>query len=748
MSAELRSFTEINFKKLYVEILFRKAMVIAIVAVTFLIAFLYAHTLTPSYKSSVLLKVEQNSGAISEAGNLSSLLSNIPFIGGGQATPAEFEKTLIGSRFIIGKVVDRLSLDIVAKPRYFPLIGKLIYDRFDGAGVAKPLLWMNRFAWGGQEIQVESLSVASQLINKPLRLVALGQGKYVVYGKGRQKLVEGVVGQEVSSSKYHPLLKIKVTALDAKKGNQFIVEKNDLDKVLERLGKHYSILDPGAKGRSKSSGLLEVTYSSPTPSETIEFLNTLANTAYASGVKLLAQQAAQTLTFLNRQLPKTQEILKHSEEKLSDYQAKTGNVDITQQFQYMLKELSSRQKSLEELRLEKSDLLQKYTPKHPYVTTLNQKINEVSESIRQLEVKMHQLPISDKESVELLRNVKANNKLYLALLAKQQELNILKAGVRSNVKILNYASEPPLMVKPKRGAVYILGLMLGLFLSIGIVIFQLITSDKVTDVENMEAALGVAVQSVLPYSDKQKKVYDSLGSKAESGKNILAESFSREILVETMRSLRAGLQVELMQAESNIVSIMSMLPAAGKSFVCLNLAYLFSELGMKVLLIDADMRKGYLHRYFGIDSQPGLSQVLKGEVGYKDVLHKYKSSTLSFMPRGQHTNNASELISMRFNQLLHTVKKDYDLVFVDTAPVNLVADGIVAAASSGVNLLLIPSGLHSIQEISRCLNMFSKNNLATPVVVMNLSSKKTEKKYSYYQQKYYGYNSENYGYYE
>ncbi|MDF1760620.1 MAG: polysaccharide biosynthesis tyrosine autokinase [Coxiellaceae bacterium] len=741
----------LDFRRLAVEIKIHKWLIITVTSIFFCLALLYAHHKKPIYKSSVLIKVEAtNNAAMSVAGSLGSILGRFPFMGGGQANASLVEQTLMGSSFILGAVVEKLHLDVHAMPRKFPLIGGWIASSFKGSGIAAPFLGLRHFGWGGQKIEVDYLKVNTQYINKNLRLVANKRGHYTLYGPNGQKLLNGEVGKLAQSGRHNPAITVRVNELQASPGNYFSIRKTDLDRAIQQLKLRYKVTDIGSGDTRAHTGILKLVYLSRNPDSTILFLNTLADVAYESGAKLQAERAAQTLMFLNRQLPEIQSSLKASEAALSAYQAKSGNIDMGEQYRFLLRELSTSQATIEGLKLQRAELLQKYTSEHPYVVTLNSKIHEAQKAVTLLERKLHKLPITDKKAVQLLREVKTKNKLYLMLLARQQELRVLKAGVKSNIRILNYASTPPLMIPPSRVAFVLSGIFLGLMLSLLYILIKIFTNRTISDTSILEEKFGLDVKTVIPYSDKQVKLLEDMQQGGfPVGKSYLAsEVFPNTALVESLRSLRTNLQLNLMECSGKVISIFSLTPGVGKSFLSANISYLFSALNLRTLLIDTDLRKGYIHKYFHKSMEPGLTDLLMGTAGIDEVIKPYQNSTLSFMPRGKQINNTSDILSAKeFDEVVSWAKAKYDIIIFDTAPILLLTDAIVAAKNSDVNVMLLASEKHTASDLKAGLDIFSRNKLNLSGAILNFANYKSQNKYGSYAYHNYGYNNKYEGYY-
>jgi tyrosine-protein kinase Etk/Wzc len=185
---------------------------------------------------------------------------------------------------------------------------------------------------------------------------------------------------------------------------------------------------------------------------------------------------------------------------------------------------------------------------------------------------------------------------------------------------------------------------------------------------------------------------------------VLAKSDPSDPAIEALRSLRTNLQFALTESSSNIIAIEGPAPSVGKSFVACNFAHVLAAFGERVLLIDGDLRRGILHRAFGLDRAPGMSDVLSSDVTLSSALRHTAEPNLDFLSSGTHRPNPSEMLgSARLRQLLDQASSAYDLVLVDTPPVLAVTDAALVARCAGVNLLVLRSGEHNAREIKVAL---------------------------------------------
>jgi tyrosine-protein kinase Etk/Wzc len=332
---------------------------------------------------------------------------------------------------------------------------------------------------------------------------------------------------------------------------------------------------------------------------------------------------------------------------------------------------------------------------------------------------MRKLPLNELESARRMRDVKVANELYLAVLNKAQELKVVKEGTIGNVRILDAALVPVKPVSPNRPVTMLLSLVLGLVAGVVAAFAKHALDHAVEDPDALERTRGVAVSASVPHSLAQDAAEQT--SRADRRNLLLlASTAPKDLAVESLRSLRTSLQFALVEAPNAIVAIGGPAPGVGKSFVTANLAHLIGETGKRVLAVDADLRRGHLHRFFRLERGVGLSDAIAGEVPWQDAVRATQSANVSLLATGTLPPNPAELLgSDRFQRLLADLATRFDIVLVDTPPVLAVTDAALVARNAGVNLLVVRAGKHPMREISAALRQLGRNGVRVAGIVMN-----------------------------
>ncbi|PYA66370.1 polysaccharide biosynthesis tyrosine autokinase, partial [Serratia marcescens] len=189
----------------------------------------------------------------------------------------------------------------------------------------------------------------------------------------------------------------------------------------------------------------------------------------------------------------------------------------------------------------------------------------------------------------------------------------------------------------------------------------------------------------------------------------------------------------MMEAKNNILMVSGASPESGKSFTSTNLAVVVAQAGQRVLLIDADMRKGFLHRWLADDGHQGLSDLLVGNVMAEQAVRKTAIANLDFVPRGQVPPNPSELLMhRRFADFLRWAGQNYDLVLIDTPPILAVTDAAIVGNHAGTSLLVVRFEVNTVKQIETSMRRFEQNGVGIKGVILNGMVKKAATDMSYY----------------
>jgi tyrosine-protein kinase Etk/Wzc len=692
----------------YVDLLFDNRWLITIIAAAFtLIAGAYALIATPVYEANILVQVEDSA---SSSKNLLGDLSSVFDL----KTAATAEMEILRSRFVLGKVVNNRLLYINAEPKYFPMIGRWVARQNEG--LSNPgLFGAGGYAWGAEQIEVSIFNVPEKLQNKKFTLTVTGKNRYRLAIPGQESMLEGVVGQksEMRTSTNDPV-EIQVDRLDGNEGARFVLIRHPELQAVQQLQESLVIAEKG-----KQSGIIGVAMEGIDPQKTAKTLNEIGLQYIRQNIDRKAEEAEKSLAFLDQQLPLMKSNLEKAEEKYNALRNNRGTVDLDEEAKSILQRSVLAQSKLMELKQRRDELLTRYQPSNPLVEAVDFQIRTVQDEIGQVNSRIKSMPAIEQDVLRLTRDVKVNTELYITLLNSAQQLKLVKASKVGNARLLDIAEPPLKPVRPKRAVVVALGALIGLFLGVVGAFIRRNLFGGIDDPNEIEQMLGLTVSAAIPFSDKQQALYAEMQTNPNKV-SVLAYDDPQDLAVESLRSFRTSLQFALLGAKNNIVMITGPTPGVGKSFVSVNFAAVLASTGKRVLLIDADLRKGYLQKYFALKREHGLSEVLAGQMEFDKAIHKAVIDNVDFMATGALPPRPAELLAHpNLARSLEAASAGYDYVIVDTAPVLAVTDAMVVAAHVGAVFDIVRGGTTTLGEIEESVKRLSHAGSTVTGIVFN-----------------------------
>jgi tyrosine-protein kinase Etk/Wzc len=691
----------------------------------------YAVLATPVYLANALVQVEPKKNDMLGFSDLNSML-------GGQS-PSVTEIGIIKSRAVIGKTVDDLRLDIDVTPNTFPVIGGFLARRYRGEtefSVAAPRFGLNSYAWGGERVEISRLNLPKELLGKKLTLVAGEQQRFQLFDENDNLLVDGVAGQAFKQDDVEGL----IAQLSANPGTRFEVVRNPRIVTIQS---YQDALDISEQG--KESGIIRLALASTDAAEAVKILNKISSLYVQQNVQRTSAEAAQSLEFLQGQLPQVKRDLAKASDALNGYQTRGKTVNISLETQSVLEQVVSLDTRISELKMQQAELDRKFTKQHPAYRALMTQLGELTQQQKALESKAQDLPATQQELLNLTRDVEVASQIYTQLLNKSQELDIVRAGAVGNVRLIDTADvDMTNPVKPRKPLIVLIATFLGAFFGVALVLVRKSLSRGLEGPEAIEQ-LGLPVYASIPYSALQQEE-DSKKGRARDGVDkpayLLALRNPTDLSIESIRSLRTCLHFAGLDSTNNRIMISGPSPQVGKTFVSSNLAAVMAQSGQRVVLIDADMRKGHLHKTLNTPITNGLSDLLVKRCSIEQAINKVEVDNLHFISRGQVPPNPSELLMhANFRELLAQLSELYDLVIIDTPPLLAVTDAAIVGREAGISLIVTRFGVNPAKEIELTIRRFAQNGIELKGAVFNGVEKRAA---SYYGNGGYGYYSYEY----
>lgn len=699
---------EIDLGKLFGILLDAKWIIIITTFVFAVLAAAFALLSTPIYKADALIQIEQKS-----SGGISSLVGDMGELFASESS-ATTEIEIIRSRMILGDTVDKFNLTTVVTPEYIPVLGK---------GLA-------RLTGERNVVNVSRFTIPRQVEDDRFSILVLDSGAQSYQLLRNDKLVlEGQAGELVKKDG----VELFVTDLNAKDGFEFSIRKRSPFDAIDWLKQNLSVSE-----RGKQTGILELSFTGENRGEITGILNDIAQNYFLQNVERKSAEAEKSLAFLKDNLPNVKHSLTEAEDTLNGFRQKNDSIDLGLEAQSILKVMVELEAQMNELTFKESEISQRFTKDHPAYRSLLDKRATLLKEKERLNQQIQKMPKTQREVLRMTRDVEVNQQIYVQLLNKVQELSIVKAGTVGNVRILDRAEAYAAPVKPKKALIVVLATLLGGMLSVAFVLVKAALHRGVENPDDIEQ-IGLSVYASVPKSNLQLELSNKLKRHRKQNQELtfLAESNPADLSVEALRGLRTSLHFAMMEAKNNVLMISGPAPGIGKSFVSTNFSAVAAKTGQKVLLIDADMRKGNLHQPFGLAWENGLSDFLCGKIGLNEAIKTTQVDNLDIMTRGQVPPNPSELLMHpRFKELMEWASELYDLVIVDTPPVLAVTDPSIVGALAGTTLMVARFGMNTVKEIDVARNRFEQSGIEVKGVILNATEKKA---LSYYGYGYYNY---------
>ncbi|MFL7882801.1 polysaccharide biosynthesis tyrosine autokinase [Proteus mirabilis] len=652
-----------------------------------LLAAAYSFLATPIYQANATLQYDKAS-QVSLVDQMSEMM---PLSNSNGQVDSEIE--VIKSRMVLGKTVTNLNLDTQIAPAGF-------FDKL----------------WGDKTDAVVALYlVPEDFIGKPATLTYLGDNKYSLNIEGQ--VLEGTVGILLKQDDISLLL----SSLVAEVGQEFTLVKNARYSTIENLRNTLTIAEVG-----KGTGIINIAIKGADKTENVQILNSIIQNYVDQNTERKKEVTNNTLLFLDEYLPKIKTKLDNYENQLNTFRKKNESIDLSLEAKSALDSALQVEEKLNELTFKEVEIQQLYTRNHPAYQSLLDKRQQLLREKEKISKAIQKLPNTQQQIVRLTRDVESEQAIYNQLVAKQQELSVLNSGITADVRIIDSAESQPNAVAPKKALILVLAAILGFIVGCAYVIAREFFNNKIKGTEDIDA-LGINVYATIPFSTHEKKLI------AEGNKHPLALENPADTAVEAIRSLRTSVYFSVMNQGNNLVMVTSASPGVGKSFVTSNMAVVLANAGKKVLLIDTDLRKGCIHKAFGLSNKLGLSDYLSQSDTSQPNIHNSVIENLDVICRGKNVTHSSELLmSERFKRLLDTVKGQYDIVVIDTAPILAITDSAIIGKYVGTSLLIAYYGVNTVKDIELSLKRFKQNDIEITGVILNgIDAKSDDYNYVY-----------------
>lgn len=685
--------------------------IVAITLVVMLMAAAYVFMAKPIYEANLVVQVEDNPNS---SGNIfGEQLSKVFDL----KSAASAEMEILRSRMVLSRAVEATRLYIDVRPNYLPVIGQVI-ARYNKQLSEPGVLGLDGYVWGNEKAEVSVFNVPRELEGTTFVLTAGRDQTFRLSHEDEGIELNGRVGEIVKMPRGSGEIMLRVDRLAAKPGAEFLLARaSQLDTVI-KLQEALKILEKG-----KQSGIIGVSLEGESPDVINGVLGAIGREYVYQNEARKSENAEKSLAFLNRQLPLLKQELEQSEKRYNEFRNRHGVVDLGEEARTALQQTVTAQTKLFDLKQKKEELLIRFQEEHPSVMSINQQIAVVLEQLSLLGAKIKSLPQIEQEAVRLARDVKVNTDVYTSLLSNAQQLRLTTSSRVGNVRLLDSPAVPGKPVKPRKLLVLAIAGMLGLVLAALAALVRKSLYGRVNYPHEIEQQLGVPLCAIIPHNeqlDGARRAFQQPPPEPSTAPLMLTNELPSEKVMESLRRFRGSLQFAMSGNENNIVVITGPTPGVGKSFVSANFSAVLAAAGKRVILVDGDLRTGFLHRYFGLQRENGLSEVVSGSASLEKVIHHGVAKGVDFIATGRLPPAPGEIVASKtFGDVLRLLSSRYDFVLIDTAPILSASDTLSIAPYAGATFNVVRGGTSTVEEIEETVKQLNRVGVSVTGTVFN-----------------------------
>lgn len=333
--------------------------------------------------------------------------------------------------------------------------------------------------------------------------------------------------------------------------------------------------------------------------------------------------------------------------------------------------------------------------------------NALEKTRQENQNRLKSMPGKSMQLLNIERQQKILEDLYSFLLMKKLETSISAAATVSNSRVVEYASSSSAPIRPDRKSIYMLSLMLGLVIPVGIIAIKEVLQNKVANREDVEKRTDTPILGEISHS--------------EGADTLVVLKNSRRFISEQFRTIRSNLKYITMRAEKPVIIVTSSFSGEGKSFISTNIGSVMALSGKKTVIMEFDIRKPKIVAGLDLKRKQGITNYIIGKANFDDlVLPVQDVDNLYVIPCGPIPPNPAELLlDDKLNELMEEVKRNFDVVILDTAPVGLVGDAYVLTKYADCTLFIVRQDYTLRNQIFAIDDIYKQKRLPTVSILLN-----------------------------
>lgn len=627
------------------------------------------------------------------------------------------EREIMRSKLVLSRAVAALNYDWQAGPVLMPVIGQILM-RFDLPLPEIPQL--EGYARAGTRIALDLLEVPPEWLGRGMDLRKTAEGRYEITlpdgtrmeGKVGETLIDGAVG-----------FSLRVGSLEGPPGRLFRLRHDTelaaVNEMRQRLG---------ISERSTGSGIIEISFTAPSQADALRAVDAIAAAYIAQNIDRSAAEVERSITFIEAQLETAQEQVYLAADALDRFREERQAIDLDFASQGLLNQITAIDAELRRLEVEEERVAERFTPNHPVYRELLRKRERLEARRAELQREAEGLPEVQREVLTLTRELRLAEATYASFRERLQDLRVLRAGTIGDTRVIETAEPAPVRGRqPASRTLLLYGVVMAL-LGGGIVFLREYLRRTVQGPEQIEEE-GLPVFATVNFCPKGSEL-----DRRRDRVTLLAVDSPDDLAVEGLRSLRTSLHFGMLDSPSRSLSVTSAEPYSGKSFTTANLAVVTAQAGQTVCVVDADLRRGRLRRYFQTPRDViGLTDYLAGDATLDDIVRGTEVPGLWFIPSGRLPPNPSEVLMRgRLAPLVAELDARFQLSIFDCPPVMPVTDPIIVARAVGASIAIIRHDQTNLEEVREMAKAFRAAGRPLAGAVLNgFDPRKTKAGYAY-----------------
>ena len=612
--------------------------------------------------------------------------------------------------------------------------------------------------------------------NIPLEIVALNENEYRIIAKGETNL--NGYPQEIDIDKVmrfgapflNEFFNFSINKRNGEIGETYYLNFNNLNSLTSRYLKKtdISLVDI-------NSDLISIMIEGPNIQKEADFINELNDVFTQFGMENKNKSSEKSVEFIDSQLARIKQSLGTAEENFSNYRKNNQVMNLGQEAQVVYTRLEEieQEQYLTQLQIDYYKDLEQYLDnsekidemvnpsvigitdvnlngmlsrlrdlysrrgvlslsvqeKNPQLivvekeikvtrdgleeTLKNQlkvtesKLESLKERYNTIQARLKKLPETERKLIGIQREFDLNNELYTYMLQKKAEASISKASIASEVQVIDRALvEAAVQTGPNMLINVTAGLIVGMMIPFAFITLLGFFNNKIETREEIEKGSKIPVlEGIIKHKYKV---------------NLPVIHHPRSGIAESFRGLKSNLNAILERPGPKVVSINSLVPGEGKSFISSNFSAILTKSKKKVLLIGADLHKPTLHNFLGVKESFGLSNYFKDEKNFEEILSKTSVPNLSFIQSGPIPQNPSDLLDgVKFEKLIDQARKMFDYIIIDNAPLLLVPDAILTSSFSDISLFILRINYSHKEQIKQINKVIDFNRIKRSAIIIN-----------------------------